>query len=39
MSVPTAIAHRTALCAEPVARNDGSKIPHFIGATFGALQV
>jgi len=25
-------AHRTALCAEPVARNDGLKIPHVIGA-------
>jgi hypothetical protein len=30
-------AHRTALCAEPVARNDGLKIPHFIGASFGSL--
>jgi len=25
-------AHRTALCAEPVARNDDLKIPHVIGA-------
>jgi hypothetical protein len=30
-------AHRTAPCAEPVARNDGFKNPYFIGGIFGSL--
>ena len=31
-AVMDCFAHRTALCAEPVARNDGLKIAHAMGA-------